>query len=56
MSVTITPYEREVMDYYNIHNFSELIQVYNQTRDRRLERVVAASHACLTAMSEYYPV
>ena len=53
MVVNITPYEREVMRHYNMHNFSELIQVYNMTHDRRLERVVAASHACLTTMSEY---
>lgn len=27
MVVNITPYEREVMRHYNMHNFSELIQV-----------------------------
>lgn len=53
MLVNITPEERKLMDYYHIHNFPDLIQVYNLTRDQRLARVVAASHACLTAMSEY---
>lgn len=53
MSVNVTPEEQEIMRMYHIHNFPELIQVYNMTRDQRLERVVAASHACLAAMCEY---
>lgn len=53
MVVNMTAEEREVMKMYRIHNFPELIRVYNMTRDQRLERVVAASYACLGAMSEY---